>query len=232
MIRIGLVDFDTSHVVAFTQRLNGIDCPPEQRIAGARVVAGCPGDSKIMPERIPGYVETLRGYGVELVERPRDLIGKIDAVMITSQQGRRHLERAGPFLDAGIPTFVDKPFAGTLAQAESMIALARRRKTPLMTCSALRYDPTIKAAKAKGPVIGAETWGPAALHDGNPGLLHYGCHMVEMLYALLGPGCREVRMIHTAGTDVVTGIWKDGRVGIIRGIRDFCTRRCEADEGA
>ena len=93
MIRIGLVDFDTSHVEAFTQRLNHVAIVESEWVDGAKVVAGCPGDSKIMPERIAGYVEKLKSFGVELVEKPTDLLGKIDAVMIESQQGSRHLER-------------------------------------------------------------------------------------------------------------------------------------------
>jgi len=122
MIRVGLVDFDTSHVVAFTQRLNHLEVDSAEWVEGARIVAGCPGDSEMMPERIPGYAEQLRGYGVELVDQPADLLGKIDAVMVESQQGARHRERARPFLEAGLPTFVDKPFAATVKEAEEMIA--------------------------------------------------------------------------------------------------------------
>src|SRR5881396_903684 len=94
VIRVGLVDFDTSHVVEFTKRLNHVDIGQADWVEGAKVVAACPGDSQIMPERIPGYTEQLKKYGIEMVNRPEDLIGKIDAVMIESQQGSRHLERA------------------------------------------------------------------------------------------------------------------------------------------
>src|SRR5689334_18168979 len=117
MVKVGLVDFDTSHVVAFTQRLNHLDVAATEFVDGAKVVAGCPGDSTIMPERIPGYVEQLKKYGIEIVEKPADLIKRVDAIMIESQQGSRHLERARPFLEAGIPTFVDKPFANSLKDA-------------------------------------------------------------------------------------------------------------------
>src|SRR5579862_6111478 len=125
MIRIGLVDFDTSHVQAFTQRFNHIDVSESDRVEGAKIVAGCPGVSEMMPERISGYREKLVEYGVEMVESPADLIGKVDAVMVESQQGARHLAHAKLFLEAGLPVFVDKPFAGSIADAEAMIALAK-----------------------------------------------------------------------------------------------------------
>ena len=223
MIRIGLVDFDTSHVVAFTQRINHVDVGSEDWVEGARVVAGCPGDSKIMPERIGPYAEQLRGYGIELVRRPEDLLGKVDAVMIESVQGARHLEKATPFLRAGMPTYVDKPFAENLRQADAMIRLARAHGAPLMSCSALRYDPEVQRAqelsKHYGRILSADVWTTATLHHGNPGLLHYGIHGVEMLYALMGRGCKAVRCVSVPAYDAAVGVWRDGRIGMLRGIR-------------
>jgi len=223
VIRIGLVDFDTSHVVAFTQRFNYIDVPPEDYVDGGKVVAGCPGESLIMPERIGPYAEQLRAYGIELVDQPEDLLGRIDAVMIESQQGSRHLERARPFLTAGLPTFVDKPFTETVRQADSLIALAEAYNAPLMSCSALRYDPEVTNAlrlrDQYGPLLSADVWTSADLHPGNPGLLHYGIHGVEMLYALMGRGCETVRCISTPAYDAVVGTWPEGRLGYVRGIR-------------
>jgi hypothetical protein len=223
MIRIGLVDFDTSHVEAFTQRFNHLDAPASEWVEGAQVVAGCPGDSRVMPERIPGYTERLRNYGIELVERPEDLFGKIDAVMIESQQGARHLERARPFLEAGLPTFVDKPFAQTVEEAEAMIALARRHNAPLLSCSALRYDPNVTQAlerqAERGRLLSADVWGACALHPGNPGLLHYGIHGVEILYALLGPGCRQVQTLRNEADEVETALWANDHFSTLRGIR-------------
>jgi predicted dehydrogenase len=224
MIRIGLVDFDTSHVAAFTQRLNHVDISAEHRVEGAKVVAGWPGDSTIMPERIPGYVEQLKKYGVPLVARMEDLLGTIDAVMITSQQGARHRDRARPFLEAGLPTFIDKPFAASAADADAIIATARKHNAPLMSCSALRYAPEVQEALRKrdeiGRILSADVWTTATLHDGNPGLLHYGIHGAEMLYALMGPGCTEVRTVFEPGGEVVTGRWEDGRLGVLRGLRE------------
>lgn len=224
MIRIGLVDFDTSHVVAFTQRMNHIEIPEKDRIEGAKVVAGCPGESLIMPERIPGYTETLKKYGIEMVARPEDLLGKVDAVMVESNQGSRHLARARIFLEAGMPTFVDKPFSETVADADTMIALAEKHKAPLMSCSALRFAPQVAEARGRaetlGRILSVDTWTAASLHPGNPGLLHYGIHGVDVLYAILGGGCRSVQYAGTEKGELNVGLWDNGHVSAVRGIRD------------
>jgi hypothetical protein len=41
-----------------------------------------------------------------------------------------------------------------------------------------------------------------------------------MLYTFMGPGCERVTRTHTAGADAVVGHWKDGRIGVVRGIRE------------
>jgi len=223
MIKLGLLDFDTSHCVEFTKRINHLEIDKEQWVEGAKVVLGCAGESKLSPERIPGFTAAMKKLGVELVEKPTEMIGKVDAMLIEAVDGSVHLERAKPFLEAGIPCFVDKPFACSVADAKAIIALAEKKKLPLFSSSALRFAPELvqyQADAKHGKLIGCMTYGPASQHERNPGLFHYGIHAVEMLFALMGPGCERVTSTHEKGTDVATGHWKDGRIASIRGIRE------------
>ncbi|MBI3464118.1 MAG: Gfo/Idh/MocA family oxidoreductase [Planctomycetes bacterium] len=223
MFRLGIVDFDTSHVVEFTKRFNHVDSAEDQWVEGARVVVGCPGSSKIAPDRVPGYTEQMKKYGVPLVDKPEDMLGKIDAVLVESLAGDPHLERVRPFLERGIPAYVDKPFACRSADAKEMVRLAQTHHVPIFSSSSLRYAPeVVEAAEGKaatGRVLGAHTYGPAPLDPGNPGLFHYGIHPVEMLYALMGPGCRWLSCVKDVGGEAATGYWEDGRIGSVRGIR-------------
>ena len=222
MLKLGILDFDTSHAVEFTKRLSHQDIDKEQWVDGAAVVIGCPGTSKVSPERIAGFTAAMKKLGVKLVDDPADMIGKVDGMLIEAVDGSVHWERAKPFLDAGIPCFVDKPFACSLADAKKIAELAEKKKLPLFSSSALRYAPDVVAytkADKPGKLLGAMTYGPASEHERNPGLFHYGIHAVEMLYALMGPGCKRVTNTKEKGTDVVTGTWADGRIGTVRGLR-------------
>ena len=222
MIRLGILDFDTSHVVEFTRRLNHQGVPQDQWVDGARVILGCPGESKIMPERIPGYTKAMEQLGIPLVRRPEEMIGKVDGMLIESQEGGVHYERARPFLEAGIPCFIDKPFTCSVADAHRLVDLAARKKVPIFSASALRYAPELvrfMAGREHDRVLGALAYGPAPLHPRNPGLFHYGIHAVEILYTLMGRGCERLTCTHDKDVDVVTGQWKDGRVATVRGIR-------------
>jgi virulence factor len=228
MIRLGVLDFDTSHVVEFTKRLNHKGIAKEQWVDGATVVLGCPGESKMAPERIAGYKKEMEKLGVPLVQKPSEMIGQVDGMLIESLEGGPHFARAKPFLDAGIPCFIDKPFTCGAADAKKIAALAAKKKVGVFSSSSLRYATELVAFKAglkKDRVLGVVTYGPAPYYEGesevprNPGLYHYGIHAVEMLYALMGPGCTRVSCAHEKGVDVVTGQWKDGRVATVRGVR-------------
>jgi hypothetical protein len=70
-----------------------------------------------------------------------------------------------------------------------------------------------------GAVLGADAYSPGSVHPRNPGLFNYGIHGLETLYALMGPGCTSVWAVSTADVDVITGAWKDGRIGTLRATR-------------
>uniref|UniRef100_UPI00292EEB98 hypothetical protein n=1 Tax=Escherichia coli TaxID=562 RepID=UPI00292EEB98 len=71
-------------------------------------------------------------------------------------------------------------------------------------------------------VAGAIVWGPGPTEEHHPlDLTWYGIHTVELLYTVMGPGCETVSMLSEKDSDVVTGRWKDGRLGTVRLIRPY-----------
>jgi virulence factor len=226
MLRLGIVDCDTSHVLQFTMRLNHLEIAEDQWVDGANIVAAVPLPSAILAQdRIDEYVAKLKGFGVEIVDKPEKLLDmNLDGVLIEAVDGSVHLERARPFLEAGMPLYIDKPFACTSADAKEILRLARENKVPVFSTSSLRYGlevvEVLADAEGKyGKVLGANCWSPASLHDRNPGLFHYGIHAVEPLFALMGSGCKTVWTVFQEGAEETIGLWDDGRIGSIRGTR-------------
>ncbi len=224
-LRVGLIGLDTSHVVAFTQLLN--DPTHRDHVPGARVVAAFKGgspDVEASATRVDGFTSTLREkWQIEIVPTIDDLIARVDVVMLTSVDGRVHLEQARPVLAAKKPLFIDKPMAGSYKDAAEIVRLARASGTPVFSASSRRYTEDVQGLVTDariGKVLGAMTFGPATLEPHHPDLFWYGVHAVETLYTIMGPGCVKVTRTHTAGTDVVVGEWADGRIGTVRGLRD------------
>jgi predicted dehydrogenase len=223
-LRAGIIGLDTSHVEAFTKLLNNPNAKGD--LAGVRVVAAYPGGSPDLPasrDRLADYTKKLRdNYGVEIVDTIDALLSKVDVVLLESVDGRPHLEQVKPVFKARKPVFIDKPVAGSLADALQIYQLAEATGTPCFSSSSLRFSPKIAAMRNDpkvGDVLGCDAYGPCPLEPHHPDLFWYGIHGVETLFTIMGPGCESVTRTHTKGTDLVTGTWKDGRIGTFRGIR-------------
>jgi predicted dehydrogenase len=222
-IRVGMIGLDTSHVIAFTKLLNNPNAKGE--LAGVRVVAGYPGgspDVEASHSRVGKYTEQLREMGIEIVDSIDALLPKVDAVLLESVDGRPHLKQAIPVLKAHKPLFIDKPVAGSLADAIRIFELAKEYNTPCFSSSSLRFAPGVQAMRSNpkvGAVLGCAAYGPCSLEPHHPDLFWYGVHGVETLFTIMGTGCQSVARVHTKDTDLVTGVWQGGRVGTFRGLR-------------
>jgi predicted dehydrogenase len=214
LIKLGMIGLDTSHVVAFTNLLNKDNTGPLENL---RVVAAFPGGSPDLEEvsvkRLPGFTKTLKEkHKVEIVDSIAELLPKVDAVLLESVDGRVHLEQIKPVLAAGKPVFIDKPVAASLADTIEIFELAAKHKVPVFSSSSLRFSDKLKALAndpSVGKVLRCDTTGPLSTLKGHPELFFYGIHGIEMIFTVLGPGCESV----TWKDGVVTGTWKDGRVG-------------------
>ena len=217
--RVGIIGLDTSHSVAFTKVLNA--AKPDAAYQGYHVVAAYPKgspDIESSVQRVPEYTESVKKLGVEIVDSIPALLDKVDVVLLETNDGRPHLAQAIPVLKAGKRLFVDKPIAGSLADAVALFAAAERYNVPLFSASSLRYIKGVEGL-AKSTVLGADTFSPATLEKTHPDLFWYGIHGVETLFTVMGTGCQSVRRTHTDLTDIVVGTWADGRVGTFRGTR-------------
>ena len=223
-IRIGMIGLDTSHVIAFTKVIN--DPANPDHMPGAKVVAAFKGgspDVESSASRVDGYTEQLQNdFGVEIVGTIEELCTKVDAVMLESVDGRPHLAQATPVFEAGLPLFIDKPLAGSLADAIAIKRLGEKHGVKWFSSSSYRYYDTMQALQQEdiGDLRGAISYGPCHLEEHHPDLFWYGVHATEALYTVMGVGCASVVRTHTQNTDVVTGIWSDGRVGTLRGLRN------------
>jgi hypothetical protein len=220
-LRIGLIGLDTSHVIAFTKIIN--DPKATGPLAKAKVVAAFRGGSRDIPssaDRIDKYTETLtKEYGLKLYSTIAELCKNVDAIMLESVDGRPKVRQAIPVIDAGLPLFIDKPMAGSLADVIFIFDYAKKKGVPIFSSSSLRYGKTNQAIRhgSIGTVTRAEVHSPCSLEVHHPDLFWYGVHGCESLFTIMGTGCQSVVRRTTAdGKIEVEGTWKGGRTGIFR----------------
>jgi predicted dehydrogenase len=218
-VRVGIVGLDTSHATEFTARLNDPASP--NYVTGARVVAALPEFSPDLPmskDRVEGFTATVRDeFGVQIVKDAPELLAACDAVMVLSLDGRKHPDQVRRLLAAKKPIFLDKPVAASLKDAVAIYTEAKRAGTPLFSASALRWYPgVVEVANAKlEGISGATSYGPAPTQPQHPSLFFYGIHPTEALFTVLGEGCTHVTATQGTSAMVVTGKWKDGRLGTL-----------------
>jgi len=221
VIRLGMIGLDTSHVIGFTNYLNN----PKNN-TGCKVVAAFPGgspDFKASADRVGKFTAELRDkHGVEMVATIEELCQKVDGVLLESVDGRPHLAQARPVIAAGKPLFVDKPVAANLTDVVEIFRLAKEKNVPIWSSSAFRFGKGVAGARtdeALGKIVGCDVFGSSSWTEHHPDLYLYGIHPVEALFTVMGPGCGQVRRIKAGGTDLVVGVWQDGRIGTFRDLR-------------
>ena len=92
-----------------------------------------------------------------VVAKPEDVIGHVDAVIISTDDGDDHVRRVAPFIDAGLPVFVDKPMATNIDDLRQFMRWHLEGATILST-SGMRYAPEMRLSDDQRAHLGDLRW--------------------------------------------------------------------------
>jgi len=220
-MKIGMIGLDTSHCPAFVKLLN--DAANEFHVPGAKVVKAFPGGSKSFSSshsRVGQFTEELKALGIQICDSIEATAQDMDAFFLESVDGTQHLEQFKILAQFGKPVFIDKPLACSYADAKAIAEVAREKNIPVMSASAIRYAKGIDGLiEADETVQACEAFGPMALLPDYRDYFWYGIHSAEVLYAMMGRGCKTVQTFNTEKIDVIVGLWENGRIGTLKGSR-------------
>lgn len=186
MIRIAFLGCDSTHTEAFANRINPLGAHFNGR---AKVVS-------IWGEDLSQATVKATALGIDRVAAtPADAFEGVDLVMVIGRFGESHFAAAMAAIDAGLPTFVDKPFTVNNIEAGYLATMARQRGIPLASASPLRFTKEVAALKSQ--IVKDGEWEciaaacPANCTDlGNDprldSVFFYGIHGLEMLLELTG----------------------------------------------
>ncbi len=134
-----------------------------------------------------------------VVAGPEDVIGHVDAVIIATDDGTDHVRRARPFVEAGLPVFIDKPMATTLGELRQMVQWHHNGRV-LLSTSGMRYAPEMRLTAQQQEHLGDLRWITSFTCKTWE---RYGIHALEAVEPLLGPGFLTVQTLAERGGDVV-----------------------------
>jgi hypothetical protein len=132
------------------------------------------------------------------VARPEEVIGQVDAVIISTDDGFDHVRRARPFVEAGLPVFVDKPLATSVEDLATFITW-QKNGARILSSSGLRYAPEIDALLARRGDLGELRWVSGVSCKTWE---RYGIHCLEPIFRLLGPGFESIRLETRPGLEI------------------------------
>ena len=148
-----------------------------------------------------------------IVDRPEDVIGQVDGAFICMDVGSEHLALARPFIEAGVPLFIDKPLCNSREDLHEFRKYYEKG-LPVLSSSAMRFAKEIIG-------LDGEALGPISFVSGIMCKYweNYGIHALEGLYRIMGPGIESVQNLGTETENVVHICWKDGRHGVLNNIK-------------
>ncbi len=165
-----------------------------------------------------------------VVKRPEDVIGQVDAVVIGTDDGHEHVRRSRAFFEAGLPVFVDKPLAINVPDLNQFIRWYNEGKVYLSS-SNMRYAPETKLVIRQRAQLGDLRWITSCT---SKTWERYAIHALEAIWPILGPGFVGVRtetgkdsdvgcITHKSGTQVNLGVFFDA-VGSYGSLHVFGTK--------
>lgn len=129
-----------------------------------------------------------------------EMIGQVDAVLLARDDPERHREMAAPFIEAGIPIFVDKPLAYSLEDLE-WFAGHRHQGKFIMSCSSMRYANEGRILKQELAALGKLELITAV---GKKDWKKYGIHLLEGIFSIIDfPPVAGVRHIGEPEKEIV-----------------------------
>lgn len=146
-----------------------------------------------------------------VVNHPEDVIGHVDGVVIATDDGADHARRVAPFIEAGLPVFVDKPLATTRAEL-ARFAAWKNAGARILSSSGMRYAVEFENLRGQPwkwiTSLTCKTWE------------RYGIHALEPVFTVLGPGFTHVRSESQTGSDIVYCRHRSGAQATIAAIHD------------
>jgi predicted dehydrogenase len=180
MKRIAILGCENSHADAFLNLIYNTEDYRDVEVVG--VYSNEPEAVKKLNEK----------YGVKILENYTDAVGMIDALVVTARHGDLHLEYARPYIESGIPMFIDKPVTIKESEALELIGAMKAKGIPVVGGSSLKHDAGVKELKADreratlGATLGGYVRAPIDMASVYGGFYFYAAHLVEVVSEIFG----------------------------------------------
>ncbi|MBE6572549.1 MAG: hypothetical protein E7656_09915 [Ruminococcaceae bacterium] len=137
-------------------------------------------------------------YGVKIMENYDEAKGQVDGVIVTARHGDNHMKYAAPYIEDGVPFFIDKPFTINPQEGEKFCELLKNNGCKFVGGSSLKHAAKVKELRKErlenkgGKTIGGFIRTPIDLASPYGGFYFYAQHLIEILIEVFGEDVKSV----------------------------------------
>lgn len=203
MKRIAILGCENSHADAF------LKCIKEKEKFRDVSVIGVYSDDSSAAEKLN------EKFGVPIMESYAEAVGRIDGLVITARHGDKHYKFAKPYIESGIPMFIDKPITINEDEAVEFMRELKMRGVRICGGSSLKQDEFVRKLKNErenemgGKTLGGYVRAPYQSENEHGGFYFYAQHLVEIMTTVFGGEVRRV-FAHRAGSELTFIAQYDG----------------------
>ena len=180
MKKIAILGCENSHADAFLKAIRENEAYRDVEVVG--IYSNEPEATKRLSEQ----------FSVPVLENYADAVGKIDGLIITARNGENHYRYAKPYIESGIPMFIDKPITNSEEEAVAFMRELLAHGVRFCGGSSLKQDGTVAQLKADrlaetgGKTLGGYVRAPYDKESEYGGFFFYAQHLVEMVGEIFG----------------------------------------------
>lgn len=180
MYRLAILGCENSHAWGFMTAIAVDKAAPDVEVVGAFT-------------EYPNRAEAFhKDFGVPMMKTYDELVGQVDGILITARDGKNHYKYAKPYIESGIPMFIDKPITNTEEDAKAFMAELKAHNIKVSGGSSIPLMDMVADLKKGlqenkyGKVYSAFLRAPVYMNSEYGGFFFYAQHLVQMATNLFG----------------------------------------------
>ncbi|MBQ6804132.1 MAG: Gfo/Idh/MocA family oxidoreductase [Clostridia bacterium] len=204
-MKIAILGTENSHALAFARLIKEKAKYRDVEITGVYGYDAA-ANQKLLDEGLVSYV----------AQDPHEFLGKVDGIVVVARHGDHHHEYALPYVKAGIPAFIDKPFTVDLEKAQELLDAAKENGALICGGSSLKFADEflpLKRYAEKNTVVGGYVAAPINMVNDYAGFYFYSQHLIEILFTVFG---KDIKTVYASCPDE-----SKNRVSVIVGYDTF-----------
>ena len=204
-MKIAILGTENSHALAFARLIKEKAKYRDVEITGVYGYDAA-ANQKLVEEGLVSYA----------AQDPHEFLGKVDGIVVVARHGDHHHEYALPYVKAGIPAFIDKPFTVDLEKAQELLDAAKENGALICGGSSLKFADEfllLKRYVEKNTVVGGYVAAPINMVNDYAGFYFYSQHLIEILFTVFG---KDIKTVYASCPDE-----SKNRVSVIVGYDAF-----------